>query len=83
MSATLIFGTELATVNSGLWSGDNPTLVDLLTAMTGDLRPLGPSGDDPDPDLSLAQDAARRLGGEVVRSTPRDLDAETPEGVTY
>ena len=54
---------------------------DILRRWLESLRdPLGPSGADPYPDLTLAQMAVDRIGGEIVQ-----FDPPTPlrEGVTY
>lgn len=62
MSAAIkIHGVE-ATVNERVWSSDIPQFTQLLNGMR---KPL--SGADPNPDLTLAEEAVRRLGGRVVR----------------
>ena len=73
MSATVIIGGEKATIDGYEWTSDNQALEDLLNAM---LDPLGPSGADPNPSLTAAQEAVKRLGGEVVRFDKPKFDPE-------
>lgn len=73
MSATVIIGGERATIDGYEWTSDNQALEDLLNAM---LDPLGPSGADPNPSLTAAQEAVKRLGGEVVRFDKPKFDPE-------
>lgn len=70
MSATirLPHGVE-ATVDGYAWSCADPAILELLNTT---LRPGGPGGEDPHPDLTLAREAARRFGGAVVRFDPPD-----------
>lgn len=63
MPATIdIHGIE-ATVTDGVWSCPQPSIQRLLQAMRD---PDGPSGADPNPDLTLAREAAEGLGGTVT-----------------
>lgn len=58
------FGQYEAEIEGYRWTcEDLPALEDLLNAM---LHPLGPSGADPYPDYTAAEDAAKRLNGEIV-----------------
>ena len=73
MSATVAIGGERATIDGYEWTSDNQALEDLLNAM---LDPLGPSGADPNPSMTAAQEAVKRLGGEVVRFDKPEFDPE-------
>lgn len=62
-------GGHVATVAGGEWLCDDPLLLPLLNH----LKPLdGPSGADPNPDLTLARAAVKRLGGHVVSFDPTE-----------
>ena len=63
MSATIAVQRQRATIDNYRWTGDSAALVELLNAR---LDPYGPSGADPNPDLSAAIRIADELGGEVV-----------------
>lgn len=67
---------NVATIKGYKWSGDNNVLVSLLNAM---LDPAGPSGADPNPDLTAAQAAIDALGGEITRAD----ETEYVEGRIY
>lgn len=74
MSATIRIMSDVeATIDGYEWTSDNQALEDLLNAM---LDPLGPSGADPNPSLTAAQEAVKRLGGEVVRFDKPEFDPE-------
>ena len=62
MIKVIVAGTN-ASVEHYLWSCENKVIEKYLNAVRD---PLGPSGADPYPDLSLAEDAVKRLGGEVL-----------------
>ncbi len=69
-------GGDVAEIEGYEWTGDNDALVDLLNAM---LDSAGPSGADPNPDLTAAQNAIDRLGGEIVHAD----EVEYVEGRIY
>lgn len=73
MSATVMIGGEKATIDGYKWTSDDQALEELLNAL---LDPLGPSGADPNPSLTAAQEAVKRLGGEVVRFDKPKFDPE-------
>jgi hypothetical protein len=74
VSATIRIGPLEATITDYRWTSADPSLEAALNAM---LNPAGPSGADPNPDLTAAQDAVGRLGGVVVAA---EAPAEEPEG---
>lgn len=59
MPATLNINGTAATVQNGRWACANPTYLKLLNTT---VDPLGPGGDDPHPDLTLAKKAATLFG---------------------
>ena len=63
MSVTIRTIQDMATIDGYEWTGDNAQLVDLLNSM---LAPYGPSGADPNPDMTAAQAAIDSIGGEIV-----------------
>jgi len=63
MSVTIQVLKERATIDGYRWTGADPSLVELLNAM---LDQYGPSGADPNPDLTAAKVAAEELGGEII-----------------
>ena len=70
-----LLGME-AIIQDRKWVAENRELQSLLSSL---LIPLGPSGADPNPDLTAAQEAMRILGGDVV-----NYDAvETVKGRVY
>lgn len=82
MSATIAIGLMRATVTNGVWStnlvGDgNEVWITLLDRLRD---PLGPSGADPNADLTLARRAVARYGGEVVEWTNPE---QGPPGTVY
>ena len=52
-----------ATIQAYEWVAEEERLKSLLNSL---LDPFGPSGADPNPDLTAAQEAMHILGGEVV-----------------
>jgi hypothetical protein len=70
------FGITTATIDGHLWQSGNDALTSLLNAM---LPQSGAAGDDPDPDFTAAQDAANRLGGNIVASDNPDYE----DGMLY
>ncbi len=64
MPATIRIGDTEATIDGYRWTCEDTTLERLLNLM---LDPFGPSGADPNPDVTAARRAAVRLGGEVIR----------------
>lgn len=69
-------GGDIAEIKDYEWAGDNDALVDLLNAM---LDSGGPSGADPNPNLTAAQAAISRLGGEILYAD----EVEYVEGRIY
>jgi len=63
MSVKVDFGISEATINNYHWTSEDKDLEQLLNTM---LDPLGPSGDDPTPDIHAAEAAIEQLGGEIV-----------------
>lgn len=63
MTAKVRIGANTATVEDYRWTSDSAGLERSLNAM---LDPSGPSGADPNPDLTAAQKAVKRLGGGIV-----------------
>lgn len=76
MSATIQIGPFEATIDGWEWTCEDDTLQRLLNTM---LDPYGPSGADPNPDLTAAQEAVERLGGKIIRYDPTEYDP----GVVY
>ena len=64
MAATVRIGASEATIDGYVWTCEDKTLERLLNLM---LDPFGPSGADPNPDVTAAHRTAARLGGEVIR----------------
>lgn len=64
MSATIRIGDVEAQVDAWVWTSEEASLAAMLNAA---LPPFGPSGGDPNPDLTLAQQVAEALGGKLVR----------------
>lgn len=62
---TVNIGGDIATIDGYEWQSTNEALQDLLNGM---LDPLGPSGADPNPDLTAAQAAIAALGGKVTQA---------------
>ena len=65
MAATIDLGLGLlkATLDGYERSSDDKRFEDLLNTM---FNPYGPSGADPNPDLTAAQAAVKELGGKVI-----------------
>jgi len=63
MVSASIMGVE-AQVENWVWSCENTLLENYLNIMRD---PLGPSGADPYPDLTLAESAVERLGGKILK----------------
>lgn len=59
MAVVLDLGGIRATVQDGKWTCGNVTRLKLLNTLTD---PLGPNGNDPHPDLTLAQKAVKLFG---------------------
>jgi hypothetical protein len=73
MPATIQIGPFRATITDYRWSSDTPELLALLNVL---LDPTGPSGSDPNPDLTAAQNAANLLGGQIVAAEALDPPVE-------
>lgn len=63
MPATIRIGSNEATITDFQWTSSNKSLEALLNAY---LDTSGPSGSDPNPDLTAAQAAVNRLGGQII-----------------
>lgn len=65
MAATIDLGLGLskATIDGYEWTSDDKIFEDLLNTM---LDPYGPSGADPNPDLTAAQAAVKQIGGKII-----------------
>ena len=66
MVKVLVGGTP-ATINNYVWRSKDVRLADMLN---GRLPWYGVSPADPNPDLTAAQDAVKKFGGEVLSFTP-------------
>lgn len=73
---TVNIAGDIATIDGYEWQSDNESLQELLNAM---LHPSGPSGADPYPDLTAAEAAIAKLGGEVTHAD----EVEYVEGRIY
>jgi len=76
MTATIFILGKKATITDYEWRADNPAVANLLNSL---LDPAGPSGADPNPDLTTAQEIAIRFNGEVLDFEP--VKSET--GIVY
>jgi hypothetical protein len=74
VAATIRIGDTEATIDGYRWICEDKTLERLLNLM---LDPFGPSGADPNPDVTAARRIAARVGGEVMR---QDDVAPLPPG---
>ena len=74
MAAIVRIGLSEATCDGYIWTSEDETLALLLNAR---MDPWGPSGSDPNPDCSAAQQAVEDLGGELLQC---DEAEELPEG---
>jgi hypothetical protein len=63
MAATVEIDGQTATIEENKWTGDE-MLVSLLNAF---LDPAGPSGSDPNPDWTSANEAIKRFGGKILK----------------
>lgn len=52
-----------ATVRDYSWECDDPTILKLLNTLKD---PMGPFGSDPDPDYTLAANAAKRFNAKIT-----------------
>jgi len=73
----IVVGDTEATIDGYKWSSKDKKLAELLNVM---LDPLGPSGADPYPGLTAAQEAVDKLGGEVVEY---DKPTDYPKGTVF
>lgn len=71
------FDGVIALIEDMVWKCED---MQLQTILNSTIPPMGPSGDDPDPNHTAAMVAINRLGGGVV--TKRD-DVEYVEGRIY
>ena len=60
---TVQFGASIATIDGYKWRSANLPLASLLNAR---LPLYGPSGADPNPDLTAARELAAELGGTII-----------------
>ena len=72
----VIIDGEPATINNYVWASPAEGLADLLNS---ELPWHGAGPSDPNPDLTAAQDAVKKFGGEVLSFTP----VEYVEGRIY
>ena len=70
------FGIAVATVTECQWTSDNTEFAQILMSLS---PAFGPSGDDPDRDMTLAQAAIDLLGGTISES----VEPEYIEGTIY
>jgi len=70
-------GDVEATIENYEWSSKDKRLEKMLNAR---LDPDGPSGADPYPDLTAAQEAVDSLGGEIVKY---DKPPDYPEDMVF
>jgi len=63
MAVTVRIARAETSIEDYVWTSKEASLAGLLNAM---LDPLGPSGADPNPDLTAAQAAIKILGGEIL-----------------
>ena len=63
MSATINTHLGQATCTNYHWEADNETLAKYLNVL---LDPNGPSGSDPNPDLTAARVAVNEIGAKIV-----------------
>lgn len=76
MTAIVEINGKKAVIKDYHWtSPDN----DLARTLNGLLEPGGPSGADPNPDGTVAQDAVKKFGGRVISISP----SESKTGVIY
>ncbi|RYX80929.1 hypothetical protein EON83_26325 [bacterium] len=76
MPVTVRMFCNIATVKDYEWHCDNPKVLDLLNAT---LEPDGPSGADPDPDYSAAEEAIRFYGhGQIIEHVVIQSSEPTP-----
>lgn len=66
-----------ARVENQKWSSPNRSLEKLLNAMVGTSEVYT---SDPYPDLTLAEQAIKKLGGEIIKQDPKP---EAPEGMIF
>ena len=71
MTAIVDFGVVKAVIQDYKWSCSNKHLERLLNTQ---LDPDGPSGADPNPDGTAAQEAATLMGGKVISIEPVEYD---------
>lgn len=76
MAAIVEINGDKAIIRDYKWSSSNRQLAEILNTM---LDPLGPSGADPNPDGTAAEEAVRRLGGRVISID----ETESEDGVVY
>lgn len=68
-----------ATIEGYHWTCDNPAFEKVLNNM---LSSCGPSGSDPNPDLTAARKAVERYGAEILYADHRNYEGDEP-GVVY
>lgn len=61
-----------ATISHYQWTSAHPLIA---AALNAGLNADGPSGADPDPDYTVAQEAIRHYGGTIVSGLPRPVRA--------
>ena len=79
MPVVVEIGGEKAEINDYKWTSEDKVLQGLLNSM---IDPIGPSGADPYPDLTAADDAVKRLGGKVVE-IPKQEPLPTGRNIVF
>lgn len=76
MTAIVEINGKRAVVKDYHWSSADEALATMLNAL---LNPNGPSGADPNPDGTAAEEAVKRLGGRIISVD----ETESEDGVVY
>ena len=73
MPATVMIDGKEAMIKDYVWVSGDKELINMLN----EILPLGgPSGADPNPDGTAAQEAVKVLGGKVLKIVPVEFDPE-------
>lgn len=76
MTAIVEINGTRAVIRDYVWHSTDKALETVLNTL---LDPLGPSGADPNPDATAAEEAVKRLGGRVISAD----ETESEDGVVY
>jgi hypothetical protein len=71
MAATVKIDGQTSKIDGYEWAGDEPLTL-LLNSL---LDPAGPSGGDPNPEWTAANEAIKQLGGEILSFDRLDFDS--------